>query len=65
MLIKKTKYKDVNYVILGDKLYKKSMDGVLLKCLGELEAYIALPETHEGICGSHQVGEKMKWMLFR
>ena len=44
---------------------KKSIDGVLLQCLGEFEAYIALGETHEGICGSHQAGEKMKWMLFR
>ena len=33
--------------------------------MGEFEAYIALGETHEGICGSHQAGENMKWMLFR
>ena len=45
---RKTKYKVVNYVILG-----------------ELEAYLALAETHEGICGSYQAGEKMKLMLFR
>ena len=31
----------------------------------ESKAYIALAETHEEICGSHQTGEKMKWMLFR
>jgi len=62
---RKTKYKVVNYVTLGDELYKKSMDEVILICLGESKAYIALAETHEGICGSHQAGEKMKWSLFR
>ena len=24
-----------------------------------------MAETHEGICGSHQASEKMKWMLYR
>jgi len=32
--------------------------------LGEIKDYIALIEVHEGICGSHEVGEKMKWVLF-
>ena len=44
---------------------KKGIDGFRLKCLGESEAYIALAETHESIYGSHQTGEKVKWMLFR
>ena len=45
-------------------ILKKSMDQVLLKYLGESKAYVALAKTHEGICASHQAGEKMKWMLF-
>lgn len=61
----KTKYKYVNYVILANGLCKRGVDGVWLKYLGESEAYIALVETHEGICGSYQAGEKMKLMLFR
>ena len=32
--------------------------------MGESKAYIALAETHEGICGSNKTGEKMKWVLF-
>jgi len=35
------------------------MDQVLLKNLGESKAYVALAKTHEGICVSHQAGEKM------
>ena len=40
-------------------------EGVLLKCLSETEAYIALSTTQAGACGAHQVGHKMKWLLFR
>ena len=50
---RKIKYKAKNYVILGDELYKKGVDEILLKCLGESKAYVALAEIHEGIFGSH------------
>ena len=62
---KKTKNRALNYVILGDSLFKKSLDGNLLTCQSESEAYIALTEVHEGICGTHQAGEKIKWVLDR
>ena len=62
---KKTKSRALNYAILGDVLFKKSVDVNLLTCPGELEAYIALTEVHEGICGAHQVGDKMKWTVYR
>lgn len=52
-------------MILGDDSFKRGVDGTLLQCLSEIKAYVALVEVHEGICGSHQVGEKMKWTLFR
>ncbi|PNX93805.1 hypothetical protein L195_g016965 [Trifolium pratense] len=32
---------------------------------GEAEAYLAISDVHSGACGSHQVGHKMKWLLFR
>ena len=38
--------------------------GVLLKCLSDNEAYLAISETHSGACGAHQAGHKMKWILF-
>ena len=50
---------------MGNELFKKTPEGVLLKCLSETEAYIALSTTHAGTCGAHQVGHKMKWLLFR
>ncbi|XP_050918351.1 uncharacterized protein LOC127135753 [Lathyrus oleraceus] len=62
---RKTKYRDLSYVLMGNELFKKTPEGILLKCLGENEAYLALSSVHSGACGAHQVGYKMKWLLFR
>ncbi|XP_050888903.1 uncharacterized protein LOC127094076 [Lathyrus oleraceus] len=61
----KTRYRALSYVLLGSKLFKKSPEGILLKCLSESEVYFALSTVHSGACGAHQVGHKMKWLLFR
>lgn len=50
---------------MGNELLKKTSEGILLKCLGESEAYLAISEVHKGSCGSHQAGHKMKWLLYR
>ncbi|KAK2406377.1 hypothetical protein QL285_042113 [Trifolium repens] len=63
--IRKIKYRALSYVIIGNELMKKTPEGVLLKCLSETEAYLAISDVHSGTCGSHQVGHKMKWLLFR
>ena len=62
---KKDKVSGDRFVILGDTLFKKSMDGNLLTCLDESDAYVAVGKVHEWICGAHQVGEKIKWLLCR
>ncbi|XP_050889625.1 uncharacterized protein LOC127094908 [Lathyrus oleraceus] len=61
----KTRYRALSYVLFGTKLFKKSPEGILLKCLSESEAYLALSNVHNGACGEHQVGHQMKWLLFR
>ena len=63
-LVGKLKYRALSYVVVGNKLFKKTSEGVLLKCLGETEAYLVVSNTHSGACGSHQAGHKMKWLLF-
>jgi ribonuclease HI len=40
-----------------------TMEGLLLKCLGEEEVKIAMGEVHEGMCGAHQSAHKMRWTL--
>lgn len=61
---RKTKCRALSYVLLGNELFKKTFEGVLLKCLSELEAYLTLSDVHGGACGAHQVDHKMKWLLF-
>ncbi|PNX67871.1 hypothetical protein L195_g055862, partial [Trifolium pratense] len=62
---RKVKYRALSYTIIGNELFKKTPEGVLLKCLSENEAYIAIFNVHSGACGAHQAGHKMKWLLFR
>jgi hypothetical protein len=51
--------------VVGDELYRRSMDGLLLKCLSEEHAKIAMGEVHEGMCETHQSVHKMRWMIKR
>nr|KYP45954.1 hypothetical protein KK1_032449 [Cajanus cajan] len=62
---RKIRFQALNYVMLNNKLYKRGFGGILFKCLGNHESYIAIAEVHEGICGAHQAGEKIKWTLSR
>ena len=62
---RKTRMRAVHYVIFDKELYKKGQDGLLLRCLEKHEAMLAMAEVHEGICGAHQAGVKMRWMIRR
>jgi hypothetical protein len=53
------------YVLMSDELYRRTVNDVLLKCLGLYDAILAMAEVHEGICGTHQSAPKMKWLLRR
>lgn len=51
---RKIRRKAVNYLLIGDELYKKSFeDDLLLKCFDHREAIKVMAEVHEGICGAH------------
>ena len=54
----------LSYILIGNELFKKTPEGVQLKCLGESEAYLVLSNVHSGACGAYQQGHKMKWLLF-
>ncbi|XP_019178800.1 PREDICTED: uncharacterized protein LOC109173935 [Ipomoea nil] len=51
---KVTKLRAPSYVVSGDKLYKRSYNGTLLRCLYPDEAKLAMKEVHEGVCSAHQ-----------
>ncbi|CAL8174771.1 unnamed protein product [Prunus armeniaca] len=55
----------LNYLMWNGYLVRKSKDEVLLRCLGKQEYMKVMGETHEGICGAHQGGRKMCWLIRR
>jgi hypothetical protein len=62
MNVSRTTFK---YVLIDDELYNRTVNDVLLKCLGLDDAMLAMAEVHEGICGTHQLTLKIKWLLQR
>jgi hypothetical protein len=50
---------------MSDELYRRTVNDVLLKCMGLDDAILAMSKVHEGICGTHQLAPKMKWLLHR
>jgi transposase InsO family protein len=55
----------MKYVLVGDDMFYRTLEGLLLKCLGPTEANRLLHEVHEGACGTHQLAHKMKWLIRR
>jgi len=41
-------------------LYRRSYDDILLRYLSNSEAQEVLKEVHDGVCGAHQPGPKLK-----
>ncbi|KAM1262892.1 hypothetical protein ACFX13_028631 [Malus domestica] len=62
---KKNRQQATKYVLWTKNLLRKTLDGLLLKCLGQEESMRVMAEVYEGICGAHQAGTKMRWLLRR
>jgi ribonuclease HI len=59
------RYKAMKYVLIGDDMFYRTLEGLLLKCLEPIEPNQLLHEVHEGTCGTHQSAHKMKWLIRR
>jgi hypothetical protein len=46
-------------------MFYRTLEGLLLKCLGPVESNRLLHEVHEGTCETHQSAHKMKWLIRR
>jgi hypothetical protein len=57
--------KAMKYVLIGDDMFYRTLEGLLLKCLGPIESNQLLHEVREGTCGTHQSAHKMKWLIRR
>jgi hypothetical protein len=53
----------LKYVVLDNDLYRRTIDGLLLKFLGSNLFRIVMGDVHEGIYGTHQWTYKMIWLL--
>jgi hypothetical protein len=49
--------------MLDNTLYRRTIDDLLLICLGSDQSKIAMGEVYEGICGTHQSAHRMKCLL--
>ena len=61
----RTKAHAQNFVILKGELYRKGFDKLLLKCLSFPNNMEVMKHGHEGVCGAHQYGVKMHWLIRR
>ncbi|KAL0413090.1 UNVERIFIED_CONTAM: hypothetical protein Sradi_1510700 [Sesamum radiatum] len=56
---RRLKFKATRFTIIGDDLYKRTVDGPLLKCLDEERTQYVLREIHEGSCGNYSGGRSL------
>ncbi|XP_019197183.1 PREDICTED: uncharacterized protein LOC109191059 [Ipomoea nil] len=47
------------FIYYKETLYRRSFEGVFLRCLGEEESLQAMQEAHSGVCGLHRLCSKM------
>jgi ribonuclease HI len=62
---KKVRRQALKYTLIDGKLYRRTTEGLLLKCLSKEEAKAAMGEVYDGMCGAHRAVPKMKWTLRR
>ncbi|RVW79561.1 hypothetical protein CK203_051667 [Vitis vinifera] len=53
------------FVIFGDTLYRRSVDGMLLLCLDRAFADRVMREVHAGVCGPHMGGHMLARKIMR
>ncbi|XP_020675309.2 uncharacterized protein LOC110094419, partial [Dendrobium catenatum] len=55
----------LSFSYMNETLYRRSFDQMWLRCLNNEEARKVMGEVHEGLCGAHQSGPKMKVRIKR
>jgi hypothetical protein len=53
------------FVVLQGKLYKKSISGVLQRCVTPQEGQVILKDIHAGVCGHHASSRAIAAKAFR
>lgn len=55
----------VRYILIDQQLYRRTEDEIFLRCVGLAEAELIMMDVHEGLCGAHQSGRRMAWLIKR
>ena len=55
----------VQYTLYGGQLYRKSYDGIHLRCLRKEEFEKVMEEIHQEICGPHMNGRMLAKKILR
>jgi hypothetical protein len=53
------------FVVVQGKLYKKSITGVLQRCVTPQEGQVILKDIHAGVCGHHTSSGAIAFKAFR
>ena len=56
---RKIRRQALKYTLFNNELYRRTIDGLFLKCLDFDQSRVATGEVHEGMCGTHQSAHKM------
>ena len=64
-VLHRVKAQSQNFVLMEGELYKKRLDGLLLRCLSFPDSMEVMKQVHEGVCGANQVRIKMRWLIKR
>ncbi|XP_031116903.1 uncharacterized protein LOC116020573 [Ipomoea triloba] len=59
------KHRALRFIYYNETLYRRSFEGVWLRCLGKEEALQAMQEAHSRVCGAHQSGPKLHFHIKR
>jgi hypothetical protein len=53
------------FVVVQGKLYKKSISGILQRCVTPQEGQVILKDIHAGVCGHHASSKAIAAKAFR
>ena len=56
---------EIQYILCGGQLYKRSYDGIHLRCLKKEKAKKVMEKVHQGICGPHMNGRMLAKKILR
>ncbi|KAK4383233.1 hypothetical protein Sango_2794500 [Sesamum angolense] len=60
-----TRQRTTRFIYYKGTLYRRSFDGIFLRCLSDNEKFKAMEEAHSGVCGAHQSGPKLHFCIKR